>query len=200
MNLKIKKMTTSIKYCIAEPVDDSGSVPLLDRSRYPRAGKQLALAQTIEMQKIRDELRMTAQEMARAMLQMDKKRLSEKSIRAKAQNIQSYIQGNVDGEESVDKMLAQMRRLSQFVLSNRGTSISSKSARQIIDGWCKALKIDIDGKESPFRALGAAIGKDFTTLWRWHKDDRLPKSMQTIIDLDAKVKELVAQAKKKRVG
>jgi len=187
-----------MNYCIAEPVADSGPIPLQDRSRYPRSGKQLALPQTIEMQKIRDDLRMTAQEMAKAMLKMDRKRLSEQNIRSKAQHIQSYVQGNVDGEDSVNKMLVQMRNLAQFVQSNRDPAVANTGARQIIDGWCKSLKIDMDSKESPFRALGAALDKDFTTLWRWHKNDRLPKSMQTIIDLDAKVKELAADMKQKK--
>jgi len=187
---------TNTTYCIAEPVADSGSYLLLDRTRYPRTGKQLNLPQTIEMQEIRDTLHMTAQEMAKAMLLMDRKRHTALDVKSKAQHIQSYLQGNVDGVDSINKMLTQMRKLAKHIQASRDPSISNASARQIIDGWCLALKIDISGKESPFRALGAAIDKDFTTLWRWHKNNRLPKSMQTIIDLDKKVKEIVAAKKK----
>lgn len=185
-----------ISYCIAEPVEDKGPYLLMDRARFPRTGKQVNLPQTLEMQKIRDTLRMTAQEMAKLMLKMDRKRQSAANIRTKAQHIQSYLQGNVDGIDSINKMLVQMRKLAEYVQSTRDNSFASASAREIIDGWCVALGIDLHGKESPYRALGAAIDKDFTTLWRWHKNNRLPKSLQTIIDLDAKVKELVAANKK----
>jgi len=127
--------------------------------------------------------------------------------------LQQYLQGNVKGTSKRLSAISSGVKMSSA--SGRNISVDhitdlfahvlkietrlnielkryiSRDIRFILEDWYQRLGIKSPSRE---RKLGAIIGINYTTIWKWWRDNRYPKSIATVMSIERKVSSHLAQA------
>jgi len=83
----------------------------------------------------------------------------------------------------VDDLLIEYRKI-DVDLEPARRPFCNKGMREIIDGWYYQTGITGAARE---KQLSKIIGCEFTTIWRWHSDNRYPRSLMSLLELQRKV-------------
>ena len=127
--------------------------------------------------------------------------------------LQQYLQGNVKGTSK--RLSALSSGVKRSSASGRNISVDhitdlfahvlkietrlnielqryiSRDMRFILEDWYQRLGIKSPSRE---RKLGAIIDIDCSTIWKWHRDNRYPTSIATVMSIERKVSSHLAQA------
>lgn len=170
-------------FSIAQPIPLGAFSEPIDRRRYPHSGPKVDNDKTKEIQKIKSDLSLTTKEFAKALSEMDK-------IETSPETLQAYIQGYISSEDLIEKMLGRMRLLLSKQ-SPEARRLSGLTMVEIIDSWLRKMNIDPLDSSCPWRKISKVIDKNHSIIFRWHQENRKPRSIATVIAADRAVDEFV---------
>lgn len=158
-----------------------------NRKRQPRSGPMVSDPRTIEIRNIKKtQATMTTKEFAAALSSFD-------GIRTGPETMQAYMQGYISSETMIEAMLERCRALVAHQKPN-AKLFSDMSMVDIIEGWFTLAQIDRAGAECKWRKLAKMLNKDHSTLFRWYKQNRKPRSLDTLLGLDEALKKAIANS------
>ena len=158
-----------------------------------------------KLRELREKYRLSSQDLTD--LLADQKFVISKNA------LQQYLQGNVKGTSKRLSAISSGVKMSSA--SGRNISVDhitdlfahvlkietrlnielkryiSRDIRFILEDWYQRLGIKSPSRE---RKLGAIIGINYTTIWKWWRDNRYPKSIATVMSIERKVSSHTAQA------
>ncbi|MBT8589617.1 hypothetical protein G6692_03690 [Polynucleobacter paneuropaeus] len=148
-----------------------------------------------KLRELREKYRLSSQDLTD--LLADQKFIISKNA------LQQYLQGNVKGTSkkysdsgrniSVDHitdLYAHVLKI-ESRLNIELKRYISRDMRFILADWYRRLSISSPSRE---RKLGAIIDVDYSTIWKWQRDNRYPKSIATVMSIERKVSSHTAQA------
>jgi len=171
-------------FTFVKPVPINSTLGPIDRKRIPRSGPKVNDPRTIELREFKAKMGMTTEQLASALSKGSKeKRISQETM-------QAYLQGYIASDQFIDSMIIRIR---EYVAESNpaGLKYANMSMKEIIDGWFASLAIDPENKDlgCPWRRLGKIVGKDHSTLFRWYRDNRKPRSVETIMKIEESIND-----------
>ena len=151
--------------------------------REPRVGPTVHDKRVERMRKVRENLDMTAKQMAAALTEFD-------GIHTTPHSLQSYFQGNIRGEENISAFL---KRLLALEAHAKEAKHGVETMQQKIERWMHAFNINTDPPApktrppSPWRLLGKAVNVNHSLLFRWYQSNRLPRDQQVIDRIEKQI-------------
>jgi len=156
-----------------------------------------------KIRQVKDKFRLNSQDLSD--LLADQKFIINKNA------LQQYLQGNVKGTDQ--RYIKQSGGLKRYSASGRNIVVNhlddlfaeilkiearlnidlepyiSRDMHSVLDDWYRRLGITSPSKE---RKLGLIIDIDFSTIWKWQRDNRYPKSIATVLAIEKKISAFVA--------
>ncbi len=167
-------------------------------ARRPTTGKMLSHPVVIELRKLDEHIHLLGNEFVSEIIEFDGLPLTRELY-------QIYLQGFIASTEAYERLLDRFRAFHAYRYS-KYAYLMDNDVKTIIEGWFKALNLDITGASgSPFRLFVKALGpqlnpkkpdeppklRDHSRLFRWYKENKKPQSINELIWLDNIVKNIV---------
>lgn len=155
------------------------------RARVATMGEIVDDSRVQQMRKIKEKFLLRTDDLVQL--------FNEQGYKINRTQLQAYLQGNVRGTDTrawssvgkeivknhVDDLLDQFKKL-EFRLNVECKRFLNKDMQTIIESWYKDLGI-VDGSRE--RKLAELVSSDYTTIFKWYKENRFPKSMKYLIDI-----------------
>lgn len=182
---------------IAEGVDISTiqSVP-----RRPTKGKMLSHPLAVQLREISSHINLLGKEFVDEIQKFDQQPLTRELY-------QIYLDGYIQSTEAYERLLERFKAFHKYRYE-KYAYLMDNDVRTIMEGWFKALNLDITGASgSPFRLFVRALGpqvnpkdptappklRDHSRPFRWYKENKKPQSINELIWFDNLVKKIAAK-------